>query len=53
MGVFTADKNDHGPVILVGDDRTATWQRVNGFASPATIAGELRKFSAARGKNAR
>ena len=54
MGVFTPDKNDHGPIIVVGDDRTATWQRINGFATPAAIAGELRKFAAARaGKSAR
>src|ERR1051326_8359915 len=50
MGVFTADKNEHGPIVIVGDDRTATWQRINGFASAATIAGELRKFAAERGK---
>jgi len=50
MDVFTADKNEHGPIVIVGDDRTATWQRINGFASAATIAGELRKFAAERGK---
>jgi protein SCO1 len=48
MGVFTADKNSHGPIVLIGDDRTATWQRISGFAPAATIAGELRKFAAAR-----
>ena len=53
MGVFTPDKNDHGPIIVVGDDRTASWQRINGFAAPAAIAAELRKFTAARGKSAR
>ena len=53
MGVFTPDKNDHGPIIVVGDDRTASWQRINGFAAPAAIAAELRKFAAARGKSAR
>jgi len=53
LGVFTPDKNDHGPIIVVGDDRTATWQRINGFAAPAAIAAELRKFTAARGTSAR
>lgn len=53
MGVFTPDKNDHGPIIVVGDDRTATWRRINGFASPAAIVAELRKFAAARGVSAR
>ena len=53
MGVFTPDKNDHGPIVVVGDDRTATWQRINGFAAPATIVAELRKFTAARGKSGR
>ena len=53
MGVFTPDKNDHGPIVVVGDDRTGSWQRLNGFAAPAAIAAELRKFTAARGKSAR
>ena len=54
MGVFTPDNNDHGPIIVDGDDRTAAWQRINGFATPAAIAGELRKLAAARaGKSAR
>lgn len=53
MGVFTPDKNDHGPIIVVGDDRTATWQRINGFAAPQAIVNELRKFEAARGTSAR
>lgn len=51
MGVFTPDKVDHGPIVVVGDDRTGSWQRMNGFAAPAAIAGELRKFAAAHGQS--
>lgn len=53
MGAFTPDKNDHGPILLVGDDRTGSWQRINGFATPAAIVAELRKFTAARVASAR
>jgi protein SCO1/2 len=53
MGVFTPDKNDHGPIVVVGDDRTATWQRISGFAAPGAIAAELRKLNAARGQSSR
>jgi protein SCO1/2 len=53
MGVFTPDKNDHGPIIVVGDDRAAAWQRINGFAAASAIVAELRKLESARGASAR
>lgn len=38
LQVFTADINDHAPVVLVGNDRTGEWTRAYGLASPKTLA---------------
>ena len=37
LGVFTADKSNHSPLILLGNDRTGTWRRVHGLSSIETI----------------
>ena len=37
MGVFTADRASHAPVLLLGDDRTGRWTRAYGLAPPAKI----------------
>jgi len=37
MGVFTADRASHAPILLLGDDRTGRWTRAYGLASPAKI----------------
>jgi len=38
LEVFTADINDHAPVVLVGNDRSGEWTRAYGLASPKTLA---------------
>jgi protein SCO1 len=38
LKVFTADKVDHAPIVLVGNEPARTWTRVNGLASPTTLA---------------
>lgn len=38
LGVFTADKWDHTPIVLTGNEVTGRWTRVNGLASPAKLA---------------
>jgi cytochrome oxidase Cu insertion factor (SCO1/SenC/PrrC family) len=38
MRVFTADKNDHSPFILLGDDAAGKWIRVHGLTSPQKLA---------------
>lgn len=38
LEVFTADINDHAPVVLVGNDRTGEWTRAYGLASPKALA---------------
>lgn len=37
LGVAVADKNDHTPMILVGNDRSGHWTRTYGLASPAAL----------------
>lgn len=37
LGVAVADKNDHTPMILVGNDATGYWTRSYGLSSPAAL----------------
>lgn len=48
VGAFTPDKNDHGPLIVLGDDRTGRWQRMNGFAAPSKIVSALHALGTER-----
>ncbi|HXO21405.1 MAG TPA: SCO family protein [Thermoanaerobaculia bacterium] len=38
LQAYTPSYNDHSPLILVGNDATGVWQRMNGLAPPAEIA---------------
>jgi cytochrome oxidase Cu insertion factor (SCO1/SenC/PrrC family) len=38
LGVAVANKNDHTPMILIGNERADYWTRVYGLSSPTTIA---------------
>ncbi|MEO8495202.1 MAG: SCO family protein [Planctomycetota bacterium] len=38
LEVFTADKNDHSPFILIGDEAAGKWSRVHGLTSPEKLA---------------
>lgn len=38
LKVFTPDKNDHSPTVLVGDEARGVWTRVWGLARPAEMA---------------
>lgn len=48
LEVFTADKNDHSPFILFGDQTTGKWQRVHGLTSVESLTELLLKLRAAR-----
>ncbi|HEX2832580.1 MAG TPA: SCO family protein [Thermoanaerobaculia bacterium] len=48
VGAFTPDKTDHGPLIVIGDDRTGRWQRMDGFTAPAKIAEALQSLEKER-----
>ena len=38
LKIFTPDKLDHSPTLLLGNDNTGEWTRANGLASPAALA---------------
>jgi protein SCO1/2 len=37
LGVFTPDRADHSPLVLLGDDPAGRWTRAYGLASPAKM----------------
>ena len=37
LGAYAGDKNDHTPMILVGNDKAQHWTRTYGLATPATL----------------
>jgi len=39
LEVFTPDKDDHSPIVLLGDDAQGRWTRAYGLAPPAQLAG--------------
>jgi cytochrome oxidase Cu insertion factor (SCO1/SenC/PrrC family) len=43
LGVAVANKNDHTPMILIGNERTHYWTRVYGLSSPTTLVEAIRK----------
>jgi cytochrome oxidase Cu insertion factor (SCO1/SenC/PrrC family) len=38
LGAAVADKNDHTPMILIGNERAGFWRRTYGLSPPATLA---------------
>jgi protein SCO1 len=38
LGVFSADKSNHSPFILLGDERAGKWTRVHGLTAPEQLA---------------
>jgi protein SCO1 len=48
LQVFTADKNSHSPLILIGDASAGQWRRVNGLAEPQKLAEMLVDLQRAR-----
>ena len=43
LGASVADKNDHTPMILVGNDSSQHWRRVSGLTSPAVIVRAIKE----------
>jgi len=41
LGAFTADRADHSPVVLLGNDATGLWTRAYGLTAPAKMIGIL------------
>ena len=38
LGAYTADPNNHPPLVLIGDDADGHWTRAYGLAPPARLA---------------
>jgi hypothetical protein len=38
LEVYTADKLDHAPAVLLGNETTGQWRRAYGLAPPSTLA---------------
>jgi protein SCO1/2 len=49
LKVFTPDKTDHSPIVLVGDDARGEWTRVWGLAPPADLARTIERMAGAPG----
>jgi len=43
LGVAVANKNDHTPMILIGNERVHYWTRVYGLSSPTTLVEAITK----------
>ncbi len=41
FGVYTPDRINHSPILLVGDGRRNVWTRANGLLAPRAIAGMI------------
>ena len=48
FGVAVADKNDHTPMILVGNDRSDYWTRSYGLSSPTTLVNVIAEAAGPR-----
>lgn len=48
LGAYAADRNDHTSFVLVGDDRSGVWRRLDGMTAPQAIADEIERLLAAR-----
>jgi protein SCO1 len=44
LGVYSADKAQHSPFILLGDEATANWSRLHGLTAPEKVSEEITKL---------
>ena len=51
LKVFTPDKWDHSPIVLVGNDAKSKWTRTNGLAPPAKLAEIITDMTSSAAKN--
>lgn len=49
LDAYFADFTQHPPMALIGDGRTGTWRRYNGFPRPERVVRMLEELEAARG----
>lgn len=48
LGTWTANYEEHPPLIMVGDGRTGQWTRFYGFTDPTVLMARVDELSAAR-----
>jgi protein SCO1/2 len=48
LGSFSANLEEHPPLILVGDARSGHWTRYYGFTDPALLVAQINRLSARR-----
>lgn len=48
LGVFTALKEDHPPILLLGDAASGRWTRITGLATPTRLADLLEELHRTR-----
>lgn len=48
LGTWTANYQDHPPLIMVGDGRSQQWTRFYGFTDPAVLMARVNELSAIR-----
>ena len=48
LGAYTPNYANHTPMVLIGDPRTGTWVRLNGFPSEEQILAKVDELAAAR-----
>ncbi|HWC77966.1 MAG TPA: SCO family protein [Blastocatellia bacterium] len=53
LEVFVADKNEHTPMLLIGNDSAGYWTRTYGLAKASTIADAVRDAAARKGSGVR
>lgn len=49
LGGYTSDRNNHSPIILVGNERAGYWTRTYGLASPTAIVNLINQVGAMGG----
>lgn len=52
LGTWTADPQNHAPLILVGDGRSSHWTRFNGFTDPALLVERVEQLRGDRASKA-
>ena len=45
LGVYVANKSDHTPMVLIGNDKAGYWTRAYGLSSPDALVKSLMEAS--------
>lgn len=45
LGLFSADPASHSPVVLVGNEKSGRWERIDGLAAPTQIVSVIDRMA--------